>query len=202
MSWFPLFIDLKDRPCLVAGGGQIALHKVQTLLSFGAKVTVIAKELHPEFSKMPVVQLRREVLPSDVNGMELVIDATADRAVGEMLSKRCAQCGIPINVVDTLELCSCIFPAMLRRGPMLAAVSTAGASPAAAAWARDRLDEVLPDRFEEILEQMRLLRRQIKTEIHDSEQRGKLLKRCFAAAIEKGAPLSREELAVLLEEGR
>ena len=202
MSWFPLFVDLGEKPCLVAGGGGVALRKAELLVSFDARVTVVSKEFLPEFHRLSAALIRREVRPGDARGMALVVDATADPAAGELLAAECGRQGIPLNVVDKLELCSCIFPALLRRGPLLAAVGTGGASPMAAAWARDRLDEALPERFEEILEQMRSLRARVKTEIADPARRAALLKRCFVAAVERDCPLSIEELSTLWAETR
>ena len=97
-------------------------------------------------------------------------------------------------------LCSFFFSAVLRRGPLTAAVSTGGTSPTAAAWTRDRLDEALPARFEEILEQMGRLRAQARGESGGPARRAALLQRCFAAAVEKGGPLSKEALRQLWEE--
>ena len=117
-----------------------------------------------------------------------------------MLSRECARRKIPLNVVDRPDLCSFFFPAVLRRGPLTAAVSTGGTSPTAAAWTRDRLDEVLPARFEEILEQMGRLRARARGEPGGPDRRAALLRRCFAAAVEKEGPLSEEELLRLWEE--
>lgn len=194
MAWFPLMIDLEGADCLVAGGGRIALHKAQTLLSFGAQVTVVAREALPEFSALPVRLQQREVLEEDLSGMLLAVDATGDPQVGEMLARACRERRIPLNVVDSPALCSYIFPAMLRRGPLLAAVSTGGASPIAAAWARDRLGAALPDGFEELVGQMTVLRPRMQREIADPAVRSALAKRCFLAAVEKGAVLTDEEI--------
>lgn len=200
MAYFPIFIELQDRPCLVAGGGKVALRKARALLSFGARVTVVARAFLPEFECLPAVLIRRRVLSSDLRGMALAVDATSDSAAGEMLSGECARRKIPLNVVDRPDLCSFFFPAVLRRGPLTAAVSTGGASPTAAAWTRDRLDEALPARFEEILEQMGRLRARARGEPGGPDRRAALLRRCFAAAVEKEGPLSEEELLRLWEE--
>ena len=197
-SWFPLFLDLKDRPCLVAGGGAVALRKARELLSFGARVTVVAREARPELEKLPVTLIRRAVRPGDASGMALAVDATGDEEAGSFLQADCRAGNIPLNTVDVLSRCDFIFPAVLRRGPLVAAVSTGGSSPAAAAWVRDRLEAAMPDGLEEILEQMADLRAESRERFHDPALRGEWLKRCFAAAVEKGEPLSRRELEELL----
>lgn len=202
MAWFPLMIELEGARCLVAGGGKVALRKARTLLSFGAQVTVVAVEAPPEWDALPVALHRREVRPEDLDGAALAVDATGDPRVGEMLSRACRERGIPLNVVDCPALCSYIFPAMLRRGPLLAAVSTGGASPLAAAWARDRLDAALPEGFEEIVGQMAALRPRLQREIADPAGRAALARRCFAAAVEKGGVLSEEELDLLWRDAK
>ena len=178
----------------------MALRKARALLSFGARVTVAARAFLPEFECLPAVLIRRGVLSSDLRGMALAVDATGDSAAGEMLSRECARRKIPLNVVDRPDLCSFFFPAVLRRGPLTAAVSTGGTSPTAAAWTRDRLDEALPARFEEILEQMGRLRARARGESGGPDRRAALLRGCFAAAVEKEGPLSEEELLRLWEE--
>lgn len=191
MAWFPLFIDLEGKKCLVAGGGPVARRKAQTLSSYGAKVVMAAPE---EVCGLDVSGLRRKVEPEDVRDCALVVDATGDRETGLALAALCREERIPLNVVDTPDLCSAIFPAVLRRGRLTAAVSTGGASPIAAAWARDQLGEILPERFDGILEQMASLRPWAKAGIPDQPRRGAFLRRCFEAAVEKGAPLSEAEV--------
>lgn len=201
MGWFPLFLNLEGKKCLVVGGGSVALRKVQTLLSYGAQVVVVAPELVPALAELDTVtRIRRSVEPNDVSDCAFVVDATGDRETGVILSELCRNKNIPLNVVDTPEFCSAIFPAVLRRGKLTAAVSTGGASPLAAVWVRNRLSDSLPDGFEEILEQMASLRIRAKETFSEQPHRAAFLKRCFAAAIEQEAPLSEEEIRAYLEQ--
>ena len=131
--------------------------------------------------------------------MALVVDATGQPEVGEMLAAACAAARLPLNVVDNKPLCSFLFPAICQCGPLTAGVSTGGASPLAAAWARDQLIQALPDRFDQLLEQMDQLRGQAKRRIPDQRDRGAFLKRCFTRAIEQGGPLSEQEVDELWE---
>lgn len=191
MSWFPLYIDLEGKKCLIAGGGPVARRKAETLLRCGAEVVMAAPE---GVCGLDVPVLRRRVEPENVRECALVVDATGDRETGVALAALCREEHILLNVVDTPDLCSALFPAVLRRGRLTAAVSTGGASPIAAAWVRDRLDEVLPEGFDAILEQMAELRPRVKAGIPDQSRRRAFLRRCFAAAVEKGAPLTEEEI--------
>jgi len=202
MAWFPLFMDLEGQTCLVVGGGKVARRKIQTLLSYDAHVVACAPEGLDGLGldDLGVSVLRRKARLEDLNHCALVVDASGDQKTGVDLSVWCRQFGIPINVVDTPDLCSVIFPAVLRRGRLTAAVSTGGASPVAAAWVRDLLDDVLPERFEDILDQMADLRPRAKAGISEQPRRAAFLKRCFTAAIEKGAPLSEEEIGAYWKE--
>ena len=199
-AWFPLFFDMEGKVCLVAGGGAVALHKVRLLLSFGANVKVVAKEFLPEFQTLSVQLCRRKVCSGDVAGAALVIDATGDEEAGDILQAACREDRIPLNTVDVLSRCDVIFPAILKRGELVAAVSTGGCSPTAAAWVRDQISEVLPGRFEEILEQMGELRVLSRERFSKPSQRAAWLKHCFLMAIEAERPLSQEELQKISEE--
>ena len=199
MAWFPLFLDLSGKKCLVAGGGAVALRKVRSLLECGAEVTVAAPEVLPQLAALPARFLPRKVEEADLAGCALVVDATGDPAVGEALSRLCGERGIPLNVVDMPRYCSVIFPAVLRRGKLTAAVSTGGASPLAAAWVRDRLGEVLPGRLEDILDQMEALRPRAKAAFSRQPRRAAFLRACLAAALEKGRPLTEEEIGTCLD---
>ena len=194
MAWFPLFLDLKERNCLIAGGGKTALHKAVKLLEAQVRLTVVAPVLDDSFLEFPIRYYCRTVRPEDVHGMTLVVDATGDVAAGSALAKACRENGIFFDAASNPEQGTALFPAVLRRGNFLAGISTLGASPAAAAWARDRLDEALPPRFDEILQQMQELRAKAKTHISQQEQRAAFLHTCLNAALAEGGPLTKESL--------
>lgn len=194
MTWFPLFIDLRGKNCLLVGGGKVALHKAQKVLSAGLSLTLVSPSMTAEVTHLPARFVRRKVELSDLDGMDLVIDATGDPAVGNMLHTACLERKIPINVVDMPQYCTFIFPALLERGSLTAAISTGGASPIAASYARNLLDHALPEHFEDILDQMEGLRPEVKARIPEQPRRAAFLRTVFNAAIEKDSPLSPEEL--------
>ncbi|MCC8061490.1 MAG: bifunctional precorrin-2 dehydrogenase/sirohydrochlorin ferrochelatase [Clostridiales bacterium] len=198
MAWFPMFVDLQDAPCLVVGGGKVALRKAKLLLDFGAAVRVVAVNVLPELSGLPLEIRERAVCVSDIDGMCLVVDATGRKEVGMMLAEACRKARVPLNVVDEKSLCSFIFPAMHRDGDLTLAVSTGGTSPLAAAWVRDRAKEQIPEHFDEMLEQMEQLRTQAKARISSQPDRKAFLARCLSAMLEKGDTLSEEERNQLL----
>lgn len=200
MALFPLFIELSGRRVLIVGGGRLALHKAKMLSPYGAELTAVAPEFCTELEAMEGLTLtRRAFEPGDVEGAEIVIAATDERDVNRTVSALCRERGIPVNVVDELSECSFVFPALLRRGALSAGVTTAGCSPTAAAWARDRLDEALPEGFEDVVAWLGSLRMELKARIPEQRRRSVLFRRLFELAMERGGPLSREELEAELE---
>lgn len=151
---FPLLVDLADRPCLVVGGGKVAVRKVKALESFGARVAVSL-----DFDD------------GDVEGMALVVAATDDRAVNARVAALCRAKGIPVNVVDDPANCSFIFPAIFRKGPMTVAVSSGGACPVAAKIVRDRAARLLEDGFVAEVERLGRAREELKKRFPDPSER-------------------------------
>ena len=200
MALFPLFIELSGRRVLIVGGGRLALHKAKMLSPYGAELTAVAPEFCTELEAIEGLTLtRRAFEPGDVEGAEIVIAATDERDVNRTVSALCRERGIPVNVVDELSECSFVFPALLRRRALSAGVTTAGCSPTAAAWARDRLDEALPEGFEDVVAWLGSLRPELKARIPEQRRRSALFRRLFELAMERGGPLSREELEAELE---
>ena len=141
---FPFFRAIEGWQALVVGGGGVALRKARVLVQFGARVRAVALEYAPGFSELAVERAVRAFCPSDLNGARICIAATDDRAVNVRIAQLCRARGIEVNVADDAALSTFCFPALLCRGALTAAVSTSGASPLAARWARDRIAEALP----------------------------------------------------------
>ena len=133
---FPLFVDLADKPCLVVGCGSVAARKAKALADFGARVTVVAPET-----------CGREFADADVEGMTLVVAATDDAAVNRHVAEVCRARGVWVNVADDPANCTFLFPAICRKGPIVAAVSSGGACPVAAKMVRDKVAAALSDDF-------------------------------------------------------
>ena len=143
MPFYPAFFDLKNKDCLVVGGGTLAFHKAQALLRCGARVTVTAPRLAPGFKRRQGMILRRRPFrASDLAGARrpwLVVAATDNAETNRRVSALCARRRVWVNVVDRPALCSFILPAVARRGRLTLAVSTGGASPALAKYVGARL---------------------------------------------------------------
>lgn len=168
---FPIFVSLKDKPCLVVGGGAVAKRKCETLLEYGARVMVVAKALRADFSglaegtctqKDVSVQLFvRPFEPEDLNGQMLVFLATEDETLNREIVSLCHERHIWVNVADIPELCDFYFPALVRRGDVVVGISTGGSSPALAGKMRSELDKVLPADLGVQAEELAVLRKEI-----------------------------------------
>ena len=121
---FPMFIDLHGRKVLVAGAGRIALRRIRVLLSFGARVTVVA----PEGKDVPeeVTWLRRPYAPEDLSGAFLAVAATDSREVNHQVGVDAGKLNIPVSVADCLEECTFFFPAVCQGENLVAGVVSDG----------------------------------------------------------------------------
>jgi precorrin-2 dehydrogenase/sirohydrochlorin ferrochelatase len=128
MKYLPVCINIKEKPCLVVGGGRVAARKVNTLLKAGARVTVIAGNFRKSGKKIRCI--RRNYRRGDAKGYFLVIAATSDPAVNRAIYTECKKRKILVNTVDVPERCDFIFPSIVQRRDLLIAVSTSGSSPA------------------------------------------------------------------------
>ena len=129
-------LRLSERRCLVVGGGDIGLEKVEGLLACDAAVTVVAPTAHPELERLAaegsIAWHPREYHRGDLEGSFLVIAATNDSEVNISVHEHAEARAMLVNVVDVPPLCNFILPAVVRTGPLAIAISTAGASPALA----------------------------------------------------------------------
>ncbi len=143
--YYPIFLNLQGKKCVVVGGGRVALRKVKTLLESGADITVISPKPHAEISrffKNRTIQLvRRSYKPGNLRGAVLSIAATHVREINYKVAEESKRNGIPVNVVDDLELSDFIIPSSFRRGNLSVAVSTSGMSPALAKKLRAKLEK-------------------------------------------------------------
>lgn len=200
MAYFPLFQDLANKKIIIFGGGKVALRKAEKLLPFGPEITVVAPRILPEFEAMELKLLRREYRQSDVaDGLHCVIAACDDRDVNRQIYEECIQKSIPVNTVDDPALCTFLFPSLVKKGPLTVGISTSGASPTAAIWIREQLEEILPEETEEILLWLREQRERMKSALPTEKKRILCQRRLFAACMEQGHPLTDEQRDAILE---
>lgn len=124
MDYFPVFLDLKQRTCLLVGGGDVALRKARLLVKAGARLRVVALAVVPELQALVAQSLGelhlREYCPSDAAGCALVIAATDNEPLNAAVSRDAKALNVPVNVVDNPALCSYITPAIIDRSPAIA----------------------------------------------------------------------------------
>lgn len=148
--YFPLFVDLDRKRILVAGAGTIAARRVQTLVPFGPRITVIAPEIHPALETAAaageITVLRRPCAPEDADGADLVLAATDDHALNARIGARCRARGIPVNVCDDPKACDFFFPGVARERDLVIGVTASGTDHKAARALTQELRAYLKNR--------------------------------------------------------
>lgn len=173
MAYFPLFVNLEGKKVLIVGGGSVALRKSQVLADTGASITVITPGRPENFASATVIN--RKFTEDDIKGFDIVIGATDDSALNEKISLACRAQGIPVNIVDDEKKSDFIFPAVARRGDVVAGISTGGKCPALAKKIRDDVLSILPT--EEEAAPVYAFREELKTAEADSGKRRERLER-------------------------
>ncbi len=175
MDYLPLYVDVRDRNCLVVGGGGVALRKIELLLEAGARVTVVAPECRDairDLSREGRLELTgRGYVSQDVRGRALAIAATGDAQVDGRVYEDCKASGVLVNTVDTPALSSAIFPSIVDRDPVLVAISTGGRSPMLARVVRGWLEARLPPGLGRLAEFAAARRDRVKAAIGTLEGR-------------------------------
>jgi len=166
MGYYPIVVDVGDRPVLVVGGGAVAERKVEGLVAAGARVTVIAPRLSARLAALAgegrLRHLAREYGVGDIEGYELVFVAVDDESVGHAVGVEARARGVWVNVADDPERCDFILPSVLRRGDLVVAVTTGGTSPALARAVRERLEEVVTEEYAELAALVADVRRELR----------------------------------------
>jgi siroheme synthase-like protein len=164
--YYPIFINLQGRRCVVVGGGKVALRKVKMLLEGGAKVTVISPRPHPEIEKLSekrVIQLiRRDYKAGDLKEAVIVIAGTDVKEVNRKVADEARKAGVLVNVADDPKPSDFIIPSFFRRGDLTVAVSTAGMSPALARKIRTKLEKSFGEEYASLLSLIGEVRSTIK----------------------------------------
>ncbi len=185
MAYYPVFLQVEDRPCLIVGGGEVACRKAQALLSCGARVTVVSPQLGKGLTRLArqgkVRWRSHRFTPADLRKAGLVAAATDDQPTNELAAREARRRGVWINVVDQPKLCSFIVPSVLRRGKLVLAISTQGISPALSKWIRKDLSRRYGPEFGKLLRGMRKVRAQVLRQVPGAARRKRLFEKALAA---------------------
>ena len=175
VDYLPIFYQIKQRSCLVVGGGAVAARKVSLLRKAGADVLVVSPQLCDELEHLKssgkIRHLQREYQSKDLEDCVLVIAATDQPGINERISAEASSQKLPVNVVDNPGLCSFIMPSIIDRSPVQIAVSTGGSSPVLARLIRTRLEGLIPAAFGKLGALVEGFRDQVKAAFPNVEQR-------------------------------
>lgn len=184
MSYFPLYVDISNKNCVVIGGGNTAARKIKKLLLFNAKITVIAPYICEEIKEIKNIKiLNKKFKDKDVDNAFIVIGATDDKKINSRISQICREKNIPVNIVDEPQNCSFYFPSIVRKNNITIGISTDGEAPLIARFLREKIEKFLDDDIIKISEKISECRKKIRVIFNDEDSRKtileELLKRCL-----------------------
>ena len=164
--YYPIFLNIENKKCVVVGGGQVALRKVKMLLECRAKVVVISPEMHRDLTRLAkgkaIQWIKRDYEQGDLKGAFIVIAATDEEETNKRIANEGKERGIFSNVVDHSELSDFIVPSFFRRGGLTVAISTSGMSPALARKIRATLEKSFGEEFSLLLSLVKDVRSELK----------------------------------------
>ncbi|HQS66216.1 MAG TPA: bifunctional precorrin-2 dehydrogenase/sirohydrochlorin ferrochelatase [Sulfuricurvum sp.] len=179
MALFPMFVDLKEQDIVVIGAGEVALRKLEQLVKFIPKLTVIAPVIHDEIRTLSdvhkIVLLEREYKIEDCDNRFLVIGALDDIGEQEKIYTACIKTKTPVNCVDSPLLCSFIFPALIVEGDLCIGINTSGKAPAVSSALRQFLTKLIPQGVHDLIERVHKIR---QTESVGKERQEKIIGIC------------------------
>ena len=193
--YYPIYIDIEDRDVVIIGGGNVCARKAETMMKYGARVTIVSPEFTEEiegWARDGALKIRRKTYEdADLEGANIVIASTDDQSVNERIAADCRRRRIPVNVVDVTPLCEFIVPAIIESGSIQIAVSTGGKSPALARTLKEDLQRLIGPEYAEVNDVLGTLREGAKRVLPTDVDR----KRFFDGIIAKG-------ILDMLREGR
>ena len=179
MKYYPVFLRVAGRRCVVVGGGKVAEQKVESLLRAGARVTVISPEVTPRIAALAATsEIEHQGRPyarGDLHDCFLAYAATDDAHVQQQVVGEAGDAGVLLNVVDRPQLCDFIAPAVVERGDLVVATSTGGASPALAKRIRQDLQGAFGPEYDVALQLLRRLRERLAGQSRPAAERQRIL---------------------------
>jgi precorrin-2 dehydrogenase / sirohydrochlorin ferrochelatase len=193
MSYYPIFLELTGRRCIVIGGGAVAERKVDGLLAAGAEITVVSPEiseaLRRSIPQQSLKHVARKYESGDLAGFAMAFVATDDGAVNAAVFDEARSRGIWVNCADDPRHCDFISPAVIRRGELAVAISSGGASPATTRAIREELESYLTEEFADLVQTA-------------SEARSDLRQRSIHVSAESWNEALKGEFRLLLRQGK
>lgn len=184
--YYPIFLDIENRSVVIIGGGNVCARKAETMMKYGAKVTVVSPEFHPDIEQYAAegkLEIRRKPYEeSDLEGASVVIASTDDPCINGRVARDSRRRKIPVNVVDVTHLCEFIVPAIVEQGSIQIAVSTGGKSPALARTLKEDLQTLVGPEYADVNDILGSLRAAAKKTLPTDVDR----KRFFDGIIARG----------------
>jgi precorrin-2 dehydrogenase/sirohydrochlorin ferrochelatase len=173
MKYYPIHLDIKNRNCLIVGGGAVGTRKVNTLMECGARVVVVSPDPTPQLDRLAsegsVTLKKRAYRSEDLAGMFLVIGAPDDESLNRQISEDAERAHILCNIADRPEVCNFILPSIVRRGDLVITISTSGKSPALAKHLRQKLETQFGREYADFLLLMGAIRQKLLSQDHEPE---------------------------------
>lgn len=205
MSYYPFFIDLEGKKCLIVGGGKVAYRKAQLFLSCGAKVQVIAPVISAGIWKLvrnhsALVLSERVFAKEDIEDMDLVVAATNLEELNHQIMEWCEAQKILANNAGARSERGIHFGSVVRRGPILIGISTNGTSPALNAHIKSTIEDLLPEYYEKVAQSLDKYREYIYLKIDDQELRSRIFKELVLKSIQLEGNLCSEDVEKIMLE--
>lgn len=180
-SYYPLFLDITDKQCLVLGGGKVAERKVAMLLQFNARVTVVSPFITKALLKLhrenKIECFQRVYSGEDLHNAALIFACTDNSAINKRIKKDAAQNNIPVNVVDNPDLCDFIVPSIVKKGDLVIAISTSGTLPLLSKKIREKIEDTITDDYLEYLHIVGEFRKYLLKTVKEARKRSMIMKK-------------------------
>lgn len=187
MRYYPIYLDIKDKPCVVIGGGEVAERKVLSLLNAGAMVTVISPSITDVLKGVSgdgrIEINERSYQEGDLKGAFIAYAATDNEEINRKIAEEAHKGGVLLNVVDKPEMCDFIVPSVVERGHLSIAISTGGASPAFAKRLRLEMEEKYGEEYAQFLEIMAAIRQKLLTKEAEGVKKRKFFNELASSSI-------------------
>ena len=197
MQFLPVCLNLIDAPVVLVGGGAVGTRKARLLLSAGAKLTVVSPTLSEELESLLAehagVWKKATYHETDLLGMTLVVAATPDHATNEQIFRDASARSLPVNIVDSPELCTFIFPAIIDRDPLLIAISSSGRSPVLTRILRRKIEALIPATYGRLASFAGRFRQQVKDRIPQESTRRLFWEQVLEGVVAEQVLVGREE---------
>ncbi len=183
MAYFPFFTDIEKKNCLIVGTFDLVLEKTERLLPYGVNIYALAEDgTDKELDKLEKLGAKIIKEKFDIKTIELydfVVTCSLNSSFNKEIADVCKEKRIPINSVDDTENCTFIFPSLIKRGKLSVGISSSGASPYMTRYLKKKLNEIIPDNTENLLERLEELRPFVKEQVSDEKKRKLIFKRLF-----------------------